>query len=137
MLYFTRKILVLWLRNINTWKYQVILHGGTLMLVIGQVFYIHLQRLILHSTLLDDLDKWSGLIYKYALACPWGNQHNTCTINVYKLDACTGVGSILQKYASRVLVPAYWQWFMKFPQHLAWQVKISPVLSGIDNKPTI
>ena len=34
-------------------------------------------------------------------------------------------------------VPAGWRWFMKCPHHYTWQVEITPVLSGIDNKSTI
>ena len=39
--------------------------------------------------------------------------------------------------ASRVPCLTEWQWFVKFPQHITWQVDISPVLSGINNQPTI
>ena len=48
-------------------------------------------------------------------------------------------GSILSCASMRLgcLVPLDWRCFMKFTHHYTLQVEISPVLSGIDNKPTI
>ena len=59
----------------------------------------------------------------------WPNQYSGCTTNVYKLDAYAGARKFnpeLRQYASRVPSPCG-----------LTVVEISPVLSGIDNKPTI
>ena len=68
---------------------------------------------------------------------PWPNRYNSCTTNVYKLDAHAGARGFnpeLRHYASRVPSPC----------GLAVVYKISPplklgkpVLSEIDNKLTI
>ena len=67
------------------------------------------------------------------------NRHSSCTPNVYKLQAYGGAGSTLSCASMRIgcLVPVDWRWFIQFSHHSTWQVDTSPVLIGIDNKPTI
>ena len=69
---------------------------------------------------------------------PWPNRYSGCTTNIYQLDAYAGAHRFnpeLRQYASRVPTPCGLTVVYKISPPL--NLEISPVLSGIDNKPTI